>query len=59
MKRVRAGLTILLLTAFSFPLCSQAFAAMTPALALTLQQQERPGDRGGGPREENDSDGTA
>ena len=57
MKRVRAGLTILLLTAFSFPLCSQAFAAMTPALALTLQQQERPGGRGGGPREENDSDG--
>jgi hypothetical protein len=30
---------------------------MTPALAPTLQQQERPGGRGGGPREENDSDG--
>ena len=56
MKRVRAGLIILLLTTFSFPVCPQAFAAITPALAPALQQQERPGGRGGGPRED-ESDG--
>ena len=56
MKRVRAGLIILLHTTLSFPVCSQAFAAITPALASALEQQERPGGRGGGPRD-NESDG--
>ncbi|HIC14868.1 MAG TPA: DUF5117 domain-containing protein, partial [Gemmatimonadetes bacterium] len=56
MKRVQTSLTIVLVAAFSLPVCSRASATMTFTSVAEPQQQERPGDRGDEPKE-GDSDG--